>query len=199
MSFIQGGAREADKAEGLKHARAAITGAGDDASAVATAALVLGHLGGDHAAAIEAINVALAINPSSATVNYNAAHIHMNAANFEEGAVYADRALRLSPRDPLAFMAFYTYGFKALHEGRCGEAATSFAKVVQITGGAPHACFAQAAALALAGCANEGRAIFKERSGFAPSDGARMFAQTGLTRKIVDLLAEGARLLEAPE
>jgi len=199
MSFVQGGALEADKAEGLKHARAAITGAGDDAIAITTAAMVLGHLGGDHAAAIEAIAIPLAINPSSATVNYYAAHIHVYAGRFAEGARYADRALRLSPRDPLAFHTYYVYGFKALHEGRYDEAATSFAKVVQITGGAPHAVFAQAAALALAGSAKEGRAIVKAHLDWTPSVTARKFAQTGLTRDIVDLLVEGARLLEAAE
>ena len=72
MIFIQGGHREEDKTAGLEHARAAIAGAGDDATALATAAMVMGHLGWDHSAAIDTIKSALAINPSSATVNYHA-------------------------------------------------------------------------------------------------------------------------------
>ena len=75
MIFIQGGHREEDKIAGLKHARAAIAGAGDDATALATAAMVMGHLGWEHRAAIDTIKSALAINPSSATVNYHACHI----------------------------------------------------------------------------------------------------------------------------
>ena len=118
MIFVQGGHREEDKIAGLKHARAAITGAGDDATALATAAMVLGHLGWDHRAAIDTIKSALAINPSSATVNYHACHIYYLSGDFAQGRLHADRALRLSPRDPLAFQAYYAYGFTALHEGR---------------------------------------------------------------------------------
>ena len=55
--------REEDKIAGLKHARAAITGAGDDATALATAAMVMGHLGWDHRAAIDTIKSALLILP----------------------------------------------------------------------------------------------------------------------------------------
>jgi adenylate cyclase len=109
-----------------------------------------------------------------------------------------DRALRLSPRDPLAFQAFYTYGFKALHEGRYGEAAAWCAKAAQVTG-ANHSYFSQAAALALAGCVGEGRALFKQHLDGAPSLYVQMFAQTGMIRELVDELAKGARLLEAPE
>jgi hypothetical protein len=96
-------------------------------------------------------------------------------------------------------MAYYSYGLKALYEGRYGEAATSFARVVQITGGAQHAYFAQAAALALADCVKEGRAIVKDHLEWTPALAARKFSQTGLARAVVDLLSEGARLLEAPE
>ena len=46
MIFIQGGHREEDKTAGLEHARAAIAGAGDDATALATAAMVMGILAG---------------------------------------------------------------------------------------------------------------------------------------------------------
>ena len=199
MTFIQGGTHEADKIAGLEHARAAIAGSEDDASAVATAALVIGHLGGDHRAAIDTIKNAMAINPSSATVNYHAAHIYSLAGDFAEGAFHAERALRLSPRDPLAFQAFYAYGFKALHEGRYDEAASSFAKAAQVTGGATHTYLAQAAALALAGCVNEGRAIVRQHLERAPGLYVQMFSQTGMTRVLVDKLAEGAQLLEAPE
>ena len=134
MMFIQGGHREQDKIEGLKHARAAITGAGDDATALATAAMVMGHLGGDHSAAIDTIKSALAINPSSATVNYHACHIYYLSGDFAQGRLHADRALRLSPRDPLAFQAYYAYGFTALHEGRPGEAASWFGRAAQANG-----------------------------------------------------------------
>jgi adenylate cyclase len=197
MLFIQGGHGEQDKIEGLKHARAAITGAADDATALATAAMVMGHLGGEHRAAIDTIKSALTINPSSATVNYHACHIYYISGDFAAGRLHADRALRLSPRDPLAFQAYYAYGFTALQEGRPGEAAPWFAKAAQANGGAPHSYFAQAVALALDGCAGEGRALLKQHVDGSPTLYCEMFAQTGMIRELVAKLAEGARLLEA--
>ena len=199
MIFVQGGHREEDKTAGLKHARAAIAGAGDDATALATAAMVMGHLGWDHPAAIDTIKSALAINPSSATVNYHACHIYYLSGDFAQGRLHADRALRLSPRDPLAFQAYYAYGFTALHEGRPGEAASWFGRAAQANGGASHSFLAQAAALALDGCAGAGRALVKQHLEGRPSRYVEMFAQTGMTRELVAKLAEGARLLEAPE
>jgi adenylate cyclase len=154
--------------------------------------------GDDHATAIDTIRNALAMNPTSATANYNAAHIYQLAGDYVQAALYADRALRLSPRDPLAFQAFYAYGFKAMHEGRYGEAASWFAKGAQVTGGAVHTYFGQAACLALAGSVNEGRAIVKHMS-VSPSACAQMYSQTGIARASADKLNEGARLLEAPE
>jgi adenylate cyclase len=199
MIFVQGGQREEDKTAGLQHARTAITGAGDDATAIATAAMVIGHLGRDHPAAIDSIKSALAINPSSATVNYHACHIYFLSGDFAQGRVYADRALRLSPRDPLAFQAYYAYGFTALHEGRPGEAASWFGRAAQANGGASHSILAQACALALDGCAGAGRVLVKAHLDGPPSLYVDMFAQTGMTREMVAKLAEGARLLEAPE
>ncbi|MGH6799098.1 MAG: transcriptional regulator [Roseiarcus sp.] len=124
MFFIQGGLDEADKLAGLRHALAAIAGAGDDASALAAAALVIGHLGWDHEAAIGTIRDALAINPSSATAHYFAAHIFAFSGDYATATVHADRALRLSPFDPLAFEAHTAFAIAALHEGRFAEAAS---------------------------------------------------------------------------
>ena len=45
IAFIQGGLDEADKTAGLRHARAAIAGGGDDATALAVAGMVMGASG----------------------------------------------------------------------------------------------------------------------------------------------------------
>jgi hypothetical protein len=87
--------------------------------------------------------------------------------------------------------------FTALQEGRPGEAAPWFAKAAQANGGAPHSYFAQAVALALDGCAGEGRALLKHHVDGSPTLYCEMFAQTGMIRELVAKLAEGARLLEA--
>ena len=195
MFFIQGGLDEADKLAGLRHARAAIAGAGDDASALAVAALVIGHLGWDHEAAIGTIRNALVINPSSATAHYFAAHIFAFSGDYVTGTVHADRALRLSPFDPLAFEAHTAFAIAALHEGRFAEAASWSAKAAQVNAGSGHFVFTQAASLALAGRVDEGRRLARQHLLHPPSYWIRGFSQTGLAPEIVDQLAEGARLL----
>ena len=197
--FIQGGQDTADKAAGLRHARAAIAADVDDAAALAIAGLVLGHLGKDHASTIRSVERALSINPSSATAHYSAAHIYSFSGDYVLATGHADRALRLSPFDPLAFEAYYAHGVLALHEARYADAATSFAKASQTNAGAVIANFAHAAALALAGRADEGRAISAQHPGRAPGDWARAYSETGMTREIVDKFIEGARLLEAAD
>ena len=68
--------------------------------------MVIGHLGGDHRAAIDTIKNALAINPSSATVNYTPlTSINLPAITLQGRAPRRPRAA-LSPRDPLAFQAY---------------------------------------------------------------------------------------------
>ena len=67
---MRGGFDEADKAAGLRHARAAIASGTDDATALAIAGFVMGYLGKDYKAAFGAIERALSLNPSSATALY---------------------------------------------------------------------------------------------------------------------------------
>jgi len=66
ICFMRGGHDEADKAAGVRHARAAITSGTDDATALAIAGFVMGYLGKDPKAALGAIERALSLNPSSA-------------------------------------------------------------------------------------------------------------------------------------
>ena len=193
--YIQGELKETDKAEGLRHARAALANAGDDATAIARAALVIGHLGWDHRTAIDAVKNALAINPSSASAHFFAAPIYAFSGDYAQAITYADRALRLSPRDSLAFLAYHAYGAEALHEGGYDAAIPWFAKSVQVTGGAYHSVFAQAASLALAGRADEGRALLREAKSDVPADWIKRISQTGMSREILDIVAKGASLL----
>ena len=55
MRFVRGGFNEADAAAIVRHARAAVTHGGDDATALAIAAIALLHLGRDFEAASGAI------------------------------------------------------------------------------------------------------------------------------------------------
>jgi adenylate cyclase len=90
---------------------------------------VIGYLGKDYKAALSAIERAVSLNPSSAAAFYWAAIIHASSGNFAAVTANADRALRLSPFDPVAFVAHLALGHAAFPEARYSEAASHYAKV----------------------------------------------------------------------
>jgi tetratricopeptide (TPR) repeat protein len=140
-----------DKIAGLRHAHTAIASGTDDATTLAVAAFVIDILRQDHKAALSAIERALALNPSSATALYWGALIHASSGNSAAATAYANRALRLSPFDPVAFAAHGALGHVAFQEERYDEAASCYDKAVQANPRFSLYYFAQAIALALAG------------------------------------------------
>ncbi len=159
--------------------------------------MVIGHFGRDHETALSAIERALSLNSSCATAHYFAGHIHAFAGNSRAATAYANRALRLSPFDLLAWDAPYALGIVAVNESRYDEAASWFAKVVQANSGSTVLIYLKACALALAGHIDEGKTAAKQALEISP--GFRFFSEVGMVRSISDKLAEGARLLGLPE
>src|SRR5271168_3906519 len=144
---------------GLRHAHTALASGTDDATALAVAALVIASLSKDHKVALSAIERALSLNPSSATALYWGALIHASSGNSAAATADANRALRLSPFDPVAFAAHEALGHVAFQEARYDEAASHYAKAVQANTRFSLLYFVQAAAMALAGRVEEARPI----------------------------------------
>ncbi|HEY1804776.1 MAG TPA: winged helix-turn-helix domain-containing tetratricopeptide repeat protein [Terracidiphilus sp.] len=94
----------ADKAAALAHARAALLWAGDDASVLALAGFIIALLGNDYDSAFGAINRALAVSNSSALAYGIAANVHGILGHIKETESLAEKALRLSPFDPLSYL-----------------------------------------------------------------------------------------------
>jgi adenylate cyclase len=201
ICFMRGGFDEADKTIGLRHAHTAIASGTDDATTLAVAALVIASLSKDHKAALSAVERALSLNPSSATALYWGALIHASSGNSAAATAYANRALRLSPFDPVAFAAHEALGHVAFQEARYDDAASCYAKAVQANPRFSLLYCIQAAALALAGRLEEARPIvvrlLELNPGFRSNE---VFDYAPLlNRSLADKLKEGARLLGLPE
>jgi adenylate cyclase len=200
ICFMRAGFDEADKTAGLRHAHTAIASGTDDATTLAVAALVIAALSKDHKAALSAIERALSLNPSSAPAHYWGALIHASSGNLAAATAYANRALRLSPFDPVAFAAHGALGHVAFHEARYDEAASHYAKAVQANPRFRLYYFLQAAALALAGRAEEARPIVGQLLELNPGvRSSEVFEYALLHRTLADKFREGARLLGLPE
>jgi len=190
---------EAERLAGVNHARIVIASTTDDASALAIAAIGISHLDRDYVAAVSAIERALSLNPSCATALYFGAHVHAFNGNVDVARSYAHRALRLSPFDPLVYEAHLALGFGAVQEARYEEAVTEFAKMVQANPVFSSLHFLYAIVLALAGRAEDAQPAIAKGLELEPGFSSRLLHQVGITRQIVDRLAEGARLLGLPE
>jgi TolB-like protein len=199
ICYIRGGRDEADKTAGLQHARAAIASGTDDATALAVAAFALGILSKDYKTAVSVIERALSLNPSSAAAHYWGAIIHASSGNFAAVTAHANRALRLSPFDPLAFLAHIALGHVALVEGHYDEAASHYAKAVLASPRFSIAYFCQAIALALAGRVEEAGPIVRQLLELNPSFRSSKVFDYTVVGTFAARIIEGARILGLPE
>ena len=121
------------------------------------------------------------------------------SGNAAAATAHANRALRLSPFDPLAFTAHIALGVAAIQEARYDEAASFFVTALQANSRFSSLYFAQAIALALAGRVEEAKPIVRLGLELEPAFRTKLYAEIGMAPAIVSKLAEGGRLLGLPE
>ena len=198
ICYIRGGRDEADKAAGIRHARAAITSGTDDATALAVAAFALGILSKDYKTAVSVIERALSLNPSSAAAHYWGALIHASSGNR-----CCDRARQPSAAaEPIrsgGFCSPYSARTRGGREGRYDEAASQYAKAVLANPRFSVAYFCQAIALALAGRVEEAGPIVRHLLELSPGFRSSKVFDYSVVGTFAAKLIEGARLLGLPE
>ena len=203
LCFARAGFSTLDKAAALLHARATIASSTDDAMALAVAGFVMALLvkngSGDHEAALRTIDRALSLNASCATALYLGALAYGSGGHPETATSLANRALRLSPFDPLAFEAHMAFGVSALQEARHDDAAASFAKAAQTNTNFSTAYLFQAIALALAGRKEEAQPFLRRGLELEPGFRVQLFFEHSLAPALAATLVEGSRLLGLAE
>jgi adenylate cyclase len=159
IRFVRGGFSQADAAAGLRHARAALAHGADDATALAVASLSTLHLGHDFDAAAGAIARAVSLNGSCATAFYLGAHIHAMKGDAATAEDFAEKALRLSPFDPLSYFALHAMGTVRVRRGQFEDAAAYYLKATQANPRFSVLYALHTAALAQAGRLDEARLV----------------------------------------
>src|SRR5436190_8019908 len=199
--FRGAGFDEADRTEGVRHARLALALGTDDATALAYAALTVLHLAHDFEAASGAIARALSLNGSCATALYWGAHIHAWSRDPVLAEDYANRALPLSPSDPLIYAGYEALGAVRLRLRRYDDAAACFAKAVQANPRFSVLYALQAAALAMAGRIEDARALARRLLELEPTFRALRFLEfAGFVRQeIREAFAAAFREAGVPE
>jgi TolB-like protein/class 3 adenylate cyclase/Tfp pilus assembly protein PilF len=199
IGFNHGGLKGADKTLGLRHARIATTAEVDDATALAVGALVIGILAHDKDAAFSAIERAVSVNPSSAAAYFHGAFLYGLWGQSVIAASYAQRALRLSPFDPLAYHAHMAQAQAAIQEERYDEAVTHAAKLAQASPDFGSHVMTYAVALALAGRMDEARLACARALEIEPSFSSSTIRSVGAALSLQEKFERAHRLLGVPE
>jgi class 3 adenylate cyclase len=165
-----------------------------DATALATAGFVTILLSRNHEAALNAIDRALASNPSCATALYLAAQVHSILGHSDKATAYANRALRQSPFDLMVQEAYMALGIAAIAETRYEEAASFYARAVQSSPKTSTYYLFHAIALALAGHLDEARPLAERGLELEPQFRVRWLCGM-FPRALADKFVEGGRLL----
>jgi TolB-like protein/class 3 adenylate cyclase len=129
--FFRGGHRAKDKAEAVRHARAVMASATDDALALAIAAFVVAMLTHDYESAIGTVDRALLLNGNSALTLGFSAMTEANAGRYEAAIEHGLRAIHLSPLDTMNYHPYLGMGFAYLFSGRNEEAVVASNHAIQ--------------------------------------------------------------------
>jgi TolB-like protein/class 3 adenylate cyclase/tetratricopeptide (TPR) repeat protein len=102
---------EQETAEIIRLAEATTDLGKDDAVALSYGALALGHVGGEAQAGLASADRALALNPNLAAAWYASGSLRLLHTDLDEAIEHLERAMRLSPLDPLTF---FTLSYSAI-------------------------------------------------------------------------------------
>jgi adenylate cyclase len=129
--FARGGAHEENRLGATRHAEAAIAYGRDDAIALTLGGFALGLVAHDREAAHQAFEAALALSPSCALTYVLGSVVMVYAGNADRGIEWGERALRLSPFDPMSFAALLSVTLGHFQRGEFEAAALAAHKVFQ--------------------------------------------------------------------
>src|SRR5262252_9489102 len=104
--YLRGGMQEETRIASLRHARLAIAAGGDDAAALATAGFVVAVCGRDFETALTAFDRSFALSSSSALAFSFSSIVRAWKGDDAIAVEQGNRALRLSPFDPLIFLPY---------------------------------------------------------------------------------------------
>jgi adenylate cyclase len=176
--YLRGGMNQADKIAGLAHARAALEAGADDPMTLATAGFVIGLIEHDYETAMNAIDHALALNNSSALALALGATVLAHAGRAEAAIDYGERAMRLSPHDPTAYLQLTALGIAHLSAGRFEEAAAACTKAAQSNPRFSFPVVLHVAALAGLGRVNEAKATARRVLELEPKFSVAQFVRS---------------------
>jgi adenylate cyclase len=125
QQYLRGGLQEETRTAALRHARHAMAAGSDDAVALATAGFVIAAAGRDYETALTAFDRSFALSSSSALALGFSSIVRAWMGDDAIAIEHANRALRLSPFDPLIYVPYLGLAYAYFAAGRFEEAAAA--------------------------------------------------------------------------
>ena len=157
--YLRGGLHEEAKRAALEHARAAIAAGGDDAAALATAAFVIAVVEYDYKTATATFDRSFGLSSSSALALGFSSIVRAWMGDDATAVDQAERAIRLSPFDPLLYLPYIGLAYTHFAAGRFAEAADAAGRATQSNPRFTMPYVLHAAALANLGHGEEARVV----------------------------------------
>jgi Flp pilus assembly protein TadD len=129
--FARGGAREENRLGAIRHAHAAIAHGRDDAIALSLGGFVMGLVAHDRDAARRAFEAALALSPSCALTYILGSVVMVYAGDAARGIEWGERALRLSPFDPMSYAPWLAIALGHIQRGEYKAASDAAHNIFQ--------------------------------------------------------------------
>jgi adenylate cyclase len=131
VRYLRGGVQEETRLAALHHARLAIAGGGDDAAALATAGFVIAVCGHDFETALTAFDRSFALSSSSALVLGLSSIVRAWKGDDAIAVEHAERAIRLSPFDPLIYLPYVGLAYAHFAASRFEETVAAASLAIQ--------------------------------------------------------------------
>ena len=129
--FARGGGHEENRLGAIRHAHAAIAHGRDDAIALSLGGFVMGMIAHDREAAHQAFEAALALSPSCALTYILGSGVMALAGDADRAIEWGERALRLSPFDPMSYAPLLSITLGHFQQGEYQAAAEAAHKTFQ--------------------------------------------------------------------
>ena len=198
--YLRGGLATEERLAALSHARIALATDGDDATALALAAFIVGIFEHDYETALNAFDKAFSLNPSSALAFGLSSIIRAWNGDSATAIEHAELALRLSPFDPMSFNAYNGLAYAQFFAGRCDEAASAASMATQANPRFSIPWILRAAALAQAGRIADAKASAQRVLDLQPSFTVSSFLAGNFTsEERLAMLGDGLRQAGLPE
>jgi adenylate cyclase len=187
-----------DRKEAVRLARLALSIDDGDPDTLSSAAVISAYMVGDSEAEIEMADRAVALNPNSWRTWNCRGYVYRVAGLPEEAIRSFERAVRMSPVDPLLYMTFLGTGVALIELGRFDEAIVVLKKALRQNPSYVPACRCLASAFAHLGRDAEAHDAAARAIEIDPAFTISAFVARG-AGKNVKLLIEGLRKAGLPE